>query len=601
MNIFKRFTGIFIIIILSIFAVKPFFNSGFFPIHDDTQVARVFEMHKSLSDGMFPVRWVADLGYGYGYPIFNFYAPLAYYKGAAFMFLGFDALNATKIMMVLGIFLSGVFMYFFANEFWGKTGGVISALLYIYAPYHALDIYVRGDVAEFWAYAFIPLAFFAVYKIYQNLKFIEFKANTSGSVKPKFAKNGKSHALLRNGQNSKVIINNQKITWLFVCLGAISYAAIILSHNLTAMMASPFLFAFSLILYIKLRTIGIIYKPYFILLSLLLGIILSAFYWLPVFPELSYTNVLSVVGGGSKYEDHFACASQLWNSPWGFAGSAPGCIDGFSLKIGKLHILLSLFSLSVLYFMARKNKDEFILVGYFIFTTLFSIFLMLDRSKFVWDLIPHMAFFQFPWRFLLITSFFVSFLGGSIIYLIPKDRKFLVYIIGILVSIAVIILNYKVFVPQKNLNVNSENYVSKYALNWTTSKISDEYMPRNYFIPLAPQLMPKGIVVKNEQIQTSITTYKTNRLFIKANARKNADLSINLAYFPGWHVFIDQKQVWFKYHNRGLTLTVPKGEHTIDIRFIQTPYERAGNILSIAGVIILIAGIIRNQRQTAHA
>src|SRR5690242_19867745 len=125
-----------IIVLLSYFAIKPFFISGFFPIDDDTQVARVFEMHKSLVDGMFPVRWVADLGYGYGYPIFNFYAPLAYYLGGLFTFI-FDALIATKIMMVIGIILSGVFMYLFAKQFWGISGGLISAFLYLYIPYHA--------------------------------------------------------------------------------------------------------------------------------------------------------------------------------------------------------------------------------------------------------------------------------------------------------------------------------------------------------------------------------------------------------------------------------------------------------------------------------
>jgi uncharacterized membrane protein len=79
MNLLKRFLPLIIIIVLSFFAIKPLFHPGFFPIHDDTQVARVFEMTKSLQAGMFPVRWVSDLGYGLGYPIFNFYAPLSYY------------------------------------------------------------------------------------------------------------------------------------------------------------------------------------------------------------------------------------------------------------------------------------------------------------------------------------------------------------------------------------------------------------------------------------------------------------------------------------------------------------------------------------------
>ena len=126
MKIVKNIFPIFIVLMLSFFSVKHLLMPGFFPIHDDTQVARVYEMGKALSDGMFPVRWVSDLGYGYGYPIFNFYAPLAYYVGGFFNVLGFDALVSTKIMMIIGIILSGVFMYLLARELWGEIGALIS-------------------------------------------------------------------------------------------------------------------------------------------------------------------------------------------------------------------------------------------------------------------------------------------------------------------------------------------------------------------------------------------------------------------------------------------------------------------------------------------
>src|SRR3990167_10607745 len=127
----KKYYGLFVVLILSFWAIQPFFISGFFPMHDDVQVARVFEMKKVLQNGVFPVRWVPDLGYGYGYPIFNFYAPLAYYAGGFFTLLGFDALIATKTMMGIGILLAGVFMYLLAREFWGKKGGVLSGLFYL--------------------------------------------------------------------------------------------------------------------------------------------------------------------------------------------------------------------------------------------------------------------------------------------------------------------------------------------------------------------------------------------------------------------------------------------------------------------------------------
>src|SRR3989339_1677275 len=170
MKHYKKYFGLLIVLLLSYFAVKALFAPGFFTMHDDTQVARVYEMGKALKDGMFPVRWAADLGYGYGYPIFNFYAPLAYYFGGLFTLAGVDALIAAKLMIGLGILLSGIFMYLLAREFFGEAGGILSALFYVYAPYHAVEIYIRGDVSEFFAYAFIPLVFFALHKIYKEQK-----------------------------------------------------------------------------------------------------------------------------------------------------------------------------------------------------------------------------------------------------------------------------------------------------------------------------------------------------------------------------------------------------------------------------------------------
>ncbi|MDE2026127.1 MAG: glycosyltransferase family 39 protein, partial [Patescibacteria group bacterium] len=197
---------ILIVLVLSLPIIRPLFAVGFFPMHDNTQVARVFEMGKALQDGMFPVRWVNDLGYGYGYPIFTFYAPLAYYIGGFISAAGTDPLLATKIMMGIGMLLSGVFMYLFCKEVFGKEGGILGGLFYTFATYHAVDLYVRGDVAEFFAYAFIPLAAYGI------------------------------------------LLATRKSKLATVFIGAIGVAGIIVSHNLTAFMTMPFLLVFASIL-----------------------------------------------------------------------------------------------------------------------------------------------------------------------------------------------------------------------------------------------------------------------------------------------------------------------------------------------------------------
>ncbi len=582
-NKIKSYIGIAIILIFSIFAIKPFLSHGFFPTHDDTQVARVFEMHESLRDGMFPVRWVSDLGYGYGYPIFNFYAPLAYYTGAFFMFLGFNALDATKIMMALGVMASGVSMYFLSREFWGKTAGVISGLLYVYAPYHALNIYVRGAIAELWAYAFLPLAFLGIYKVYEGLK---------------------EYANLQQKLNIKDLkLKLKRAIWYWVCLTALSYAGIILSHNLTAMMVSPFLFGFAFFMYIKCRLLEKIYRPYFVIFGLLIGMILSAFYWLPVPLEMKFTDVLSVVGGGSDYRDHFACISQLWNSPWGFAGSAPGCLDGFSLKIGKLHILLGIISLFTLIPLSKEDKTKFYIVILFQIFLLISLFLTLKESSFIWNALPPMAFFQFPWRFLVLVSFLISLLGGSVIWIMEnintKSQLYnkLKYFIAFILILGIVIINSKIFVPKELIPGKSEDYTNEKELKWRVSKISDEYMPVGFFKPLRSSDVPKRrFESKDKNIKVLSTEEKTQHIMATFITPNEASVYVNLAYFPGWHVYVDKKQIWFKYSGQGLIIDIPKGKHTVDIKFIQTPIEKIGNAISLSGVIILLAGIISHRK-----
>jgi hypothetical protein len=575
MSVFKKHIGLILVLLLSFVTIQPLLASGFFPMHDDTQVVRVFEMKTALTDGMFPVRWVPDLGYNYGYPIFNFYGPLAYYVGGFFNLIGFDSLIATKLMIGLGMLLAGIFMYLFAREFWGKYGGVVSAILYMYAPYHALNVYVRGAIGELWAYGFLPLAFFSSYKLFRSLV-------PQASLSAKKQKNN--------------IVRPIYHVWIWAAIAASSYAAIVVSHNLTAMMVTPFLFVFITFLYISARRKNhTIMPPYFILLSFLLGIFLSAFYWLPVLLEMKFTNVLSVVGGGSDYRDHFVCLTQLWNSPWGYGGSVPGCLDGLSFRLGKFHIIIALFSLIPLVYF-RKQKTVTISILMSLVGAVVSIFLMLENAKFIWDALPQMAFFQFPWRFLILASFFLSFLGGAL-FIIFKNNKTISLLLGVLIVFVVMLQNAKLFIPDKIVNKTAADYTSKSEIRWRVSKISDEYMPPGFQKPMASREVPQKKVAATKDITILSSYEKTKVIHAEVDAKEKKDMLVNLAYFPGWHVYVDHKQDWFKHFGKGILVTVPKGKHTIDIVFLQTPIEQLGNALSIAGVFILLAGIISSRKE----
>jgi len=536
MNFFKKHYGLFIIVLLSFFAIKPLLQPGFFPMHDDTQVARVYEMGKALRDGMFPVRWVNDLGYGYGYPIFNFYAPLAYYAGGFFVLFGINALLATKITMIIGIVLSGICMYFLARNFWGETGGVISGLFYIYATYHAVDIYVRGDVAEFWAYGFIPLVFLGVYKVYLVLK-----------------------------ENS-----DKKEIWQGMIIGSLGYTGVILSHNLTAFMVTPFLIFFVIILFFATPNGRKLYAIRNTQYAIFLGLLLSAFYWLPVPFEIKYTNVFSQIGGGANYKDHFVCLFQYWYSPWGYGGSVPGCTDGLSFMLGKLHIIFTIVSLIGVFLLWRKNKNRAIVILLGVIGLISSLLLGTEYSSFIWRSIPFMTFLQYPWRFLVLASFFSSFLAGSIILIANQlnGRKEILYIITIGSITILLFLQTKFFVPKKIIAVNADYYTNKHVLMWNTSKISDEYMPQD---------------------------------FVKPKSEK--EIRPGLAYFPAWHIYADNVQIHVRAAFGRIILPVIDGKHSYRIVYEETPIERLGDLLTMSGFAILFIGIIYSivQNEKTHS
>jgi hypothetical protein len=563
MKIFKKSLPIIAVIILSLFTILPFLRPGFFPIHDDTQVARVYEMTKALKDGMFPVRWVSDLGYGYGYPIFNFYDPLAYYVGGAIGLVGLDSLLATKIMMVFGIIFAGLSMYLLAKEFWGKSGGVLSALFYIYAPYHALNIYVRGDVAEFWAYAFIPLVFYGLWKIYKKEK------------------------------------------WRYVVLSSVTFSLIITSHNLIAMMVSPLLVLVMLYLALKARKRKII--SYF-LSAFIIGILLSAFYWLPAILEMQYTNVNSLLGGGSNFRDHFVCLAQLWTSPWGYGGSTRGCVDGLSFMIGKYHIFFSLllfiFTLFALVFRKYFNsfsKEKLLILVFAFLGFLVSIFFTLQVSQPVWELIRPMAFLQYPWRFLLMAVFFASFISGALFWIIGKlvKKKAIVIATIILLSGFFILVSVKFFVPGKYLQINSNYYTNAYALEWRTSKISNEYMPKDFQRPQNQSGIADFSKLSSKEVKATVLTKKTQELILDIKASKAEQITIPIAFYPSWQGYLDGNKIPIHEAGKGILVNVPQGQHELRLKFQQSSIETLANLLSIAGALVLFAGIIHLKKKYA--
>ena len=157
------------LILLACLFLIPLFKPGLYVSHDgDAHVARFAAYAQTFADGQFPARWAGNLNFGYGTPIFIFYYPLPGYVASVLHLFPLSFENIYELLMAVS-FIGGILTFFlWAKVLFNRHVAFIGAILYGFAPYHFLDIYVRGDIAEIMAFAFVPLVFFFIEQFLQK-------------------------------------------------------------------------------------------------------------------------------------------------------------------------------------------------------------------------------------------------------------------------------------------------------------------------------------------------------------------------------------------------------------------------------------------------
>ena len=559
----KNLIALVIIIAASIVVSHPLLKPGLFMMHDDQQVARLFVFDQALKAGQFPVRWVGGLGFGFGYPLFIFYPPLVYVVGEIFHLIGFGYINSTKLVFFTGILFSGVAMYVLVKDLWGKYAALIGALFYIIVPYRALDVYVRGALAESYAFVWLPLVLWSLYKL----------------------------SVTKN-------VN-------YAYFSAVFLALLMVTHNLIFL---PFMLIFSMFcIFLINNSPNQVLLIKHLILSGLVGAALSAYFWMPALFEKQYTIVDSLLLVNlANYKIHFVYPQQLWNWQWGFGGSSAGLADGISFKIGKLHIIIAMLAVIIAflgkYLTHPKSKvnsktDNLVIIFFFLF--IFSAFMATFYSKVIWEAIPPLAYLQFPWRFLTFTALFSSILAGAFVYYLKLPVVKIAS--GFFLIVLLLIPNLKLFQPQFYRNdLTDAQATSKEVINWDVSLSSFEYAPKGVElyrndlgtnqIKIAKFQIPTQQIEPisgNPQITLQKTTPTQNQF--QVDSPTASKIRTNIFNFPGWHLKIDGGQAIIDDNNtlKLITFNVPKGNHSVRIEFGNTPVRLLANFISLLGIAYL--------------
>lgn len=556
--------------LLWLLAFWPLLKNGYPTIGDGLiHFYRLVQFDHLLSQGIWFPRWATDMGYGYGYPLFNYTPPLVYYGGSLFHALGLSYAHSLIAMYGVGLALAGSGAYLLARHWGGMTGGLMAAAAYLFSPYLHFNILARGAVSETFALGLLPWVLWSYTRLSQ-----------------------------------------QPNRWL-VAAAASLYAALCLTHVLSALVALPLLGVIILLNqpnhspnqpnHQYTNTLNT-------LLALLWGIGLAAYFLLPALLETNLVQIHQLTAPSDlDFRNHFLSLGQLFAWPRPFDER---------LVFQAIPPSLSLFTLAMALFPAgfkvydavrhKSNSSRFSQIPVLLWLTflLFSFFI-LPISRPLWEWMPQAHIVQFPWRLVGPASLLLALLvgwgwakvKGRWTVVIPSFMVF-----GYLYLLPWTFAAASTPPPAAPTIADLPRYEKASGQLGTTS--TGEFLPhtvsqlpdpdsllveydRQLIIPrLRP--LPDGVTLSH---QTAALTGAEAHI----TAQQAVTLTFNIFAFPGWQATLDDQPIPItpSWPHGLITVPVPAGQHRVAVHFGGTPVRWLGQVISLFSLLGLVGYVVK--------
>ncbi len=556
-------SGVFWLSLLSLPAVFPLLREGYLISHDGLfHLYRLAGLDRAFHHGILYPRWFPDFAYGYGHPVLNYYSPLAYYLGETFHLLGAGYILSTKLAFLAGFLLAALAIYLLARDLRGRFPALVAAVAYTYAPYHLADTYMRGALAESFAFVFMPLALWAIGRLFK-------RKNVAYAI-----------------------------------AAALAYGGLILTHNLTALIFAPLFFAYALLWTMASREFRLLA---WVGLSFLLALGVTAFYWLPALTEARWVG-LAAGFTSTGYRDHLTSLRESI-SPFLLYHYFPNQVVKAEHPLSVVHLFLLLISIAAIFRLAKiGQKKASWQMALFLLAAILSFFMTLTYSLPLWKLLePLLASLQYPWRFMGIASLGVAFLAGGVTFWAKEESKggFWGYALGLSLMALSVIASLACLPGERLEMIEREVTVARmweedFAHRQIGTTWTAEYLPvwvraDRSEIPLPPST-PKALDTRGFEAP-KVVVIKEGYLWYELGVKsaKSTTLRFHIFYFPGWQGYVDKKKVdTYPWGEFGLvTLDVPAGEHQLLLRFEETRERKLGASFSLATFIFLILALLR--------
>ncbi len=544
----KRINFLFLLIIISLLPLVSILRIGSYESGDlNFHVKFAMQFFENLKQGQLIPAWIEKQCSGYGCPDFIFTFLLSHYLISIIHVLGFSFITSAKILIAISFILSGIGMYLWMKDEFGDKSGFAAAVFYLFAPYHLIDLHFRVSIAELVSMAILPFLFLT------TKRFVETRYS------------------------------------IFFIYTSILFALLILSHQVTSLASFPFLiiYGFSVWLRYKKKNIKILLHMIFAFIN---GLLLTAFYWIPVLIESKYTAY------GTEVVISFHSFRDFFYPPNLFGLLFQGNKGEIYTSIGYTQWLVVFIGIFILLKKKVHGKAKIVLTSSIII--FFILFLMMQSfTKPLWDIIPIINNFQFSWR-LSIQVIIVIGVIAAIVIKTYTNKKF--FILLCFITIAYTILNWgnRKAMPQtadavlRNQMV-FDDYIGQ--VNALTPIWVDKYKPWIGKIPNKHIEILSG----NAEI-VELSHLITNHEYI-ISAKSKVELKENTYYFPGWKVLVDNIETQINYKNKHypgvIIFKLGKGLHKVEVIFTDSLERRIAKWISALSATVLgIALIIRLKR-----
>ena len=363
-------------------ALAPLAGLGM-PVTDDGHLhlyRLVAQQENVLATGM-PSRWLPDLAYGYGAPIFNYYAPLAYVPALAGSLLGLGYVGGLKLAFALPLVTSALAMFLLARPLFGRTAGLAAGLVYAYLPYQLIDVYIRGALAETAAFAWLPLICWSLVRL---------RASPSRRR---------------------------------VAVATLAIAGLVLTHNIVSLFSLPAIFALALVLGWLGRTeaaddrrsdarryalgAGVAFG---------LGVGLGAWYWFPAILEKDLVQAGQAVIAPERFLRYFLQSWPPFQLTFAYDYAGFGTEEWGETKLGIVQVgTLVAGALAA----TRARGIARALAVWAIGIVVAASLVQVRFAAPLFEIVPLASYIQFPWRLLTLVGLATAILAGALVRLAP--------------------------------------------------------------------------------------------------------------------------------------------------------------------------------------